>query len=386
MCTALEAKRFQLQQSSSGIDPEEVLVLETVGSIEEFAKSVVNIEGFEWLGEIEIDDIEPDDDFYDEKSEAKYLKGRLYLISTNIAAMNQLLSLWNQFIQDPNIKFQRGFGKFKDVFKQLKDIRRWDVQDRFDETNVLNIWKQNLELAPDQVIRFEIELWYRNNIELRQQSFSSVQSLLNSMGGNVVTFSEISEISYHAILAELPASEIRNIINNLDVALVKCDNIMYFRPSGQIIMDNTLIEESGSDLEISDNILPVGEPIVAIFDGYPLANHEILAGRLQIDDPDNIDQAYQANERKHGTAMCSLIVKGDINNNQGYISCPLYVRPIMKPNEYDRTEYVPNDILLVDTIHRAVKRMFEGDNDETPSAPMVKVINLSIGDPDRVFL
>ena len=29
--------------------------------------------------------------------------------------------------------------------------------------------------------------------------------------------------------------------------------------------------------------------------------------------------------------------------------------------------------------------MFEGDNDETPSAPMVKVINLSIGDPDRVF-
>ena len=385
LCTALEAKRFQLQQSSSGIDPEEVLVLETVGSIEEFAKSVVNIEGFEWLGEIEIDDIEPDDDFYDEKSEAKYLKGRLYLISTNIAAMNQLLSLWNQFIQDPNIKFQRGFGKFKDVFKQLKYIRRWDVQDRFDETNVLNIWKQNLELAPDQVIRFEIELWYRNNIELRQQSFSSVQSLLNSMGGNVVTFSEISEISYHAILAELPASEIRNIINNLDVALVKCDNIMYFRPSGQIIMDNTLIEESGSDLEISDNILPVGEPIVAIFDGYPLANHEILAGRLQIDDPDNIDQAYQANERKHGTAMCSLIVKGDINNNQGYISCPLYVRPIMKPNEYDRTEYVPNDILLVDTIHRAVKRMFEGDNDETPSAPMVKVINLSIGDPDRVF-
>lgn len=68
MCTALEAKRFQLQQSSSGIDPEEVLVLETVGSIEEFAKSVVNIEGFEWLGEIEIDDIEPDDDFYDEKA------------------------------------------------------------------------------------------------------------------------------------------------------------------------------------------------------------------------------------------------------------------------------------------------------------------------------
>lgn len=382
---ALKEKWCQLQQSSSGIDPEEVLVLETVGSIEEFAKSVANIEGFEWLSEIEIDDIEPDDDFYDEKSETKYLKGRLYLISTNIAAMNQLLSLWKQFIRDPNIKFQRGFGKFKDVFKQLKDIRRWDVQDRFDETNVLNIWKQDLELAPDKVIRFEIELWYRNNTNLRQQSLSSVQSLLNSMGGNVVTFSEISEISYHAILAELPASEIRNIINNLNVELVKCDNIMFFRPSGQIIMDNTLIEESESDLEISDDTLPVGEPIIAIFDGYPLANHKILAGRLQIDDPDNIDEAYQANDRKHGTAMCSLIVKGDINNNQAYISCPLYVRPIMKPYGYKRAECVPNDILLVDTIHRAVKRMFEGDNDETPSAPMVKVINLSIGDPDRVF-
>lgn len=385
---AIEARRFQIQQSSTGVDPEDVLVLETIGCVEDFAKAINRIEGFEWMGEIEIEGILPDEDFFDSSHRDQPLSGRLYLISTNATAMNQLLSLWNQYVQDPSIKFERGKGKIKDVFKLLKNIRKWDIADRFDETKLLDIWAENLQIAPARTVRFEIELWYRSNPALRRASFLSVASLITDIQGNIITSCDIPDIAYHAILAELPATEIRNIIDHRSTALIKCENIMFFRPSGQIVMDNNSNEvEPEVNNEIKNELPPTGPPIIAILDGYPLANHNVLANRLIIDDPDGMESAYRVNDRKHGTAMCSLIVKGDLNSNHQFLSTPLYVRPIMRPNDQSRDslEFVPDDILLIDTIHRAVVRMIEGENGEMPTAPSVKIINLSIGDPDRVF-
>jgi hypothetical protein len=84
--------------------------------------------------------------------------------------------------------------------------------------------------------------------------------------------------------------------------------------------------------------------------------------------------------------MCSLIAWGDLNEDGTPLRTPLYVRPIMRPRSWDRKEFVPNDFLLIDTIHRAVKRIFEGEEENPPVAPTVKVINLSIGDQDRPFV
>jgi len=395
LSNALAARRAALQQSSVGIDPEQVLVFETIGSVDDFARAVSNIEGFEWLGEFEIEDIIPDDDFYaiddDGERNNKSLNGRLYLVFTNTTAMNQLLSLWQLWIEDPNFDCRRGEnrgkGKFKEVFRLLNNIRKWDIQDRFEESNVLRIWEEDLQIAPDRVVRFELELWYRSNMDQRRQSYSSVAQLILDAGGRVITSCDIPDINYHAILAELPASEIRIILSDRNTALVKCENIMYFRPSGQVVVDTSSIEEAQS-LEIAPIFpLPTGSPVVAIFDGYPLSRHAILDNRLIIDDPDNMESYYQVGERKHGTAMCSLIVKGDLNNNEAFLPTPLYVRPIMRPNENDREriEYVPNDILLIDTVHRAVKRIFDGEGNVRATAPTVKIINLSIGDRDRLF-
>lgn len=394
---SLVAQRIVVQQSNTGVDPEQVLIFETIGSVEDFAKAVSKIEGFEWLGEIEIEDIIPDNDFYSintsgQKDEDKLLGGRLYLVFTNTTAMNQLISLWNLWVENPNLDFRsgehRGKGKFKDVFKLLKDIRKWDIQDRFEESNILNLWKEELQIDPNRTVRFEIELWYRSSATQRNNSYLSLFNLINDLGGSVITVCDIPEIRYHAILAELPANEIRNILSDQNTELIKCDNVMYFKPSGQIVIDSSFTQEDLQPLEeIDNNTYPAGNPIVAIFDGYPLSRHEVLNNRLIVDDPDNMESYYQVQERKHGTAMCSLIVRGDLNRNEAPLSTPLYVRPIMCPNERDlnRNEYVPNDRLLIDTVHRAVKRIFDGEVDSDAVAPNIKIINLSIGDNDRLF-
>lgn len=385
---SFEARRVEIQHNTAGTDPEQVLVIETIGSVDNFANAVKRIEGLEWMGELESDEIAPDQDFYDENNPDKDLNGRLYLVMTNQRALDEMLSLWRRYQDNPSMQFEHGLTKFRDVFLHLKNIRRWEVQDRLLETGVIDIWQEDLEFDGDRVIPFEAELWFRESNELRVASARQVMNLVQQAGGRILNQSVIESIAYHGLLAELPANAIRAIVENPTTELVKCENVMFFRPVGQMVVGD---ESSEGDVEIAqivDMPLPTGEPVVALFDGAPLANHRLLAGRLIIDDPDNWEAEYAASERVHGSSMASLIIHGDLNQPQPPLSRPVYVRPIMKPmNWFDtpRPEGIPENCLAVDLIHRAVKRLFEGDQGVAPAAPQIKVINLSIGDRARQF-
>jgi len=389
---AVRARNIEIQQAVTGIDPEQVLVMETIGSVEDFANAVKRIDGFEWMGEFEIDEIGPDQDFFDEKHPEKELSGRLYMVMTNQRALDEMLSMWRRYTdqEDPKQKFDGGLTKFRDVFLRLKDIRRWDVKDRLLETGVIDAWKEDLEHDGGRLIRFEVELWFRNSEEKRSQSSAIVASLIQQLGGHVLAESLHEGIAYHGILAELPANAIQAVVDNPNTELVKCDSVMFFRPVGQMLAGEGLLEDEAVYSDLEEHSLPDGEPVIAVFDGLPLANHRLLNGRLIVDDPDNVESTYNANERVHGTSMASLIVHGDLNDGLRPLGRPVYVRPIMQPIPNDfrapRREHIPDDVLLVDLIHRSVKRLFEGDGSEGPVAPSVRVINLSIGDPYRQFL
>ncbi|RXK87551.1 S8 family peptidase [Chlorobaculum sp. 24CR] len=386
--TALDARRIEIQQSAADVIPEQVLVMETVGSIENFANAVKRIDGLEWMGEIEIDEITPDEEFYDETKPDKELSGRLYLVMTNQRALDEMLSLWRRYQADPNMQFELGFKKFRDVFLHMKSIRRWDVQDRLLETGLIDIWQENLEYDGERFISFEAELWFRGSNELRAASTSYVTNLVQQAGGRILNQSVIEGIAYHGLLAELPAHAIRAIIESPATELVKCENVMFFRPVGQITAGDESPEGDVEIAQIEEIPLPTEDPIVALFDGLPLANHRLLAGRLVIDDPDNWAAEYSASERIHGTSMASLIAHGDLNQPSYPMSRRIYVRPIMKPMEWlntPRPEGIPENFLVVDLIHRAVKRLFEGDQEEGAVAPQIKAINLSIGDRSLQF-
>jgi len=388
--SAFNNRRVEILQTNAGVDPEQVLVIETIGGIEKFANAVKRIDGFEWMGELEVDEIGPDEDFFDETKPEKELNGRLYLVIANQRALEEMLSLWQGYKTDSSIKFNIGLNKFKEVFKSLKNIRRWGVEDRLLETGVLEKWREALQYDGDRVIRFEVELWFRNIPAKRQLSQTRVSSLVTELGGQILGQCVLPEITYHALLVELPANEIQNIISNQNTTLVKSDNIMFFRPSGQVSVGDKPTE---GDLEqVSDLIdeIPSGDPVIAVLDGMPLANHMLLSNRIIIDDPDGWDSSYPVVDRSHGTAMASLIIHGDLNSGVAKpLKTPIYMRPIMKPNPTDwdspREETIPEDILAIDLIHRAVKRIFEGEDGQAPVAPTVKIINLSIGDPCRQF-
>lgn len=380
-----EARRIEVQQSLVGVDPDQVLVIETIGSIDDFAKAVKKIPGLEWMGEIALEDIEPDDDFFDVKNPQKKLSGRLYLVLTNQSALSDLLSMWRRYKDNPEATFGRGLAKFRSAFDYLKDIRHWDVQDRLEETGVLEAWRENLEHGGDEPVRFEVELWFREDEGKRQQGVDYLRRLVTASAGRFVSECTIPEIAYHAVLGELPRSSIQEILANPSTALVKCESVMFFRPAGQVTAGRHPAEDAAQSIDCLAKPLPAGEPILAILDGLPIENHEALSGRLIIHDPDDWGRNYPAADRVHGTAMASLAIHGDYQAGESPLRTPVYVRPILRPHLQDfrspRVEVVPDDLLTVDLIHRAVRAMFDGEAGEGPASPSVKIINLSVGDP-----
>ncbi len=86
--------------------------------------------------------------------------------------------------------------------------------------------------------------------------------------------------------------------------------------------------------------------------------------------------------------MASLILHGDMAQHDEVLPRPLYVRPILRQDSRDwvnQAETVPEGTLVVDLIHRAVRRLFDGEGNEPAVAPDVVVANLSIGIQDRPF-
>lgn len=382
------ARRAELQETAAGADPEQVLVIETVGSVEDFANAVRRVDGLEWMGEIETDEIVPDADFFEEGHEDRALSGRLYLVMTNQRALEELLSLWRRYQDDPDLVFERGLAKFRDIFRSVKSIRRWGVEDRLIETGLLEIWQQDLQHGGDEPVRFEIELWYRSAIDDRESAQDSVRELVEQLGGQLTDGSTINDIAYHALLAQLPRQTVQQIIDHPEVELAKADSVMFFRPVGQMATGKDSLEGELTDHEAGDLAGPVGDPAIAILDGLPLANHAMLADRLIIDDPEDVASEYAVVDRMHGTAMSSLVVHGDLSEGNAPLARPVYVRPIMKPIAWiqsPRPEQIPSDVLVTDFIHRAVRRMFEGEAGTAATASSVRIVNFSIGDPSRLF-
>ena len=374
-----------VQTDVEGAEPERVIVLETAGSIKDFLNAVRRIRGMEWLAEVD-EEIAADQDFYRPSHLGEPVSGRLYLVMANRAALDELLRLWNAYQANPDQPFIRNFNKFRDLFRHLRTVRLWGTEDRLRDTGLLDNWRFDIQNGK-QTVSFEAELWFRGSEEARTRAALHVQQAVRDAGGEVIHTAVHSEIGYHGLLGSLRSASAEQILQNPAIRLLQLDEIMFFRPAGQSIStppDSPPIPFSGL---VGPEQVPVGPPMIGLLDGLPLGNHQLLAGRLIIDDPEGWEQDYQASERVHGTAMASLIVRGDLSSAEAALSSPLYVRPIMRPDPRDfrvpRSENIPANQLTVDLLHIAVRRLYEGQGTTPAIAPTIRVLNFSIGDPSR---
>ena len=385
---AFEAERIRLETAVGSEEPELVVVIEVAQSVDAFLDKVENIEGLEFLFE-DAEERLADEDFHllrkpkgaDEyrRTESTSLKSTVYFVFTDAAAVGQLLLMWAQFKEDRSIRLPLPWRK---VFtQQVEDVRAWGPQDRL--TQSLNEAVQAAELESVEQISVEVELWYRRDTEARDEASRRVRDQAEACGGTVVNECVIEGIDYHALLVELPVGEVESFYSEDPGGLVIAKQVMHLHRSTQTSV-RRLDAVGESPAVTTDAPPPTGSPRIALLDGLPMSNHDMLAGRLIVDDPDEREGTYPAQHRRHGTAMASVIIHGDLSAARDALRRPLYVRPILEaPDRDDDPERYPTTELICDVVHRAIVRMCEGDGDHLPTAASVKIVNLSIGDPDR---
>lgn len=382
----------ELRDDPAAIVPERALVFEVASEVVDFYQAVRGIPGLEFLGEDE-GEAAPDEDFFIPDKEGqpradKRVPRRFYFTIPDQAALRELVSLWQRYQRGEDLG--RGRAAWRRVFGHLADIRPWGPKDRLTEEAVQD-WRERLELHPDEPIRFEVEFWYRDSAPHREAAETAFARTLEGLRGRLLDSAIVDPIRYHAALVEVSSGVIRDVLAHPEVGLVAFDDVMVLRPQSMVSgpVEASLEDSTETEAEpIEEELKP---PVAALLDGMPMAQHDMLATRLVIDDPDEFAERYgTAAEQRHGTAMASLIVRGDLNAAHALpaVRRRLYVRPIMYPQPDglgSQHELMPPDRLGIDLVWRAFIRMFDGEGGEEAAAPTVRVVNLSLGDAKRQF-
>ncbi len=386
---ASEFQKFKglIDKTMLGGEPESVLVLELATRIDNLDRAI-HAAGLEWLGEWDVD-LDVDRDFPAQGSK-NTRDGRIFVSMANQQGMNKLLSLWKQWHHGNTLP--GGQTKWRDIFSCLKTIRHWGVEETLVDTGMKEYFENLLD---EEEVNFQIECFYRRDQGKRNDIEDNIRNLLDQEGGEIIgDFKHMPDIAFHAVKARMPVERIRILMNNAtgqaeSIHVFVYPEVMYFRQTGQSIVSN---EEGDGEEADYPPIEAENSPIAAILDGAPNLQHKALLNLVDFDDPFDLAGKYQPGERRHGTAMASLLIHGDRSDQS---TEPIHSRvqyvAIMEPDANARAfghkiEYFPADCFCEDRIEQAIRRILIGDGDLKALAPTVKIINLSLGDECRPFI
>lgn len=367
--------------------PEFVLVLEIAGELDEFVSAVSRVPGLEYLAEELGDKLEDTSLFavQDREGGRRRARRELFVVATDERAAAELERLWT--LWQAGTPLAIGWRRWQAVFERLISVRQWNDHDRLTRTGVLDAWRDELREEGDEPIPFEVELWFRAAEDRRAVEEERLAADLRAAGGRLLRHFMLEEISYHGVLAELPARVLRRTAETVEAAWLSGQGVRFLRAAGQAAVP--VVEELElEDFEAPDAPTEIDRPPrVALLDGVPIAGHRLLAGRIVLDDPEGWEETAEVRHRQHGTAMASAILHGDLAAGEPPLDELLYMRPITRVDpRHDWVqgpqETIPVERLPVELIHEAVVRMLGGDE---PQAPNVRIVNISVADRAQFF-
>lgn len=384
LTAAFEAQRLALAGDADALDPEQVIVLEIAGEIDEFRQAIGRVDGLEFLVEELEDKVDPDEfAAIDQHGNRRPYARQLFLVASDQTAWQQILRLWDLYQKGEDLP--RGLTPFRHLFALLREVRPWDDRDRLERTGSLDTWARELANLDDEIVDFEVELWLRSDAQRRDRTVSQLEAELREAGGELVYQLVIEEIDYHGVLGRVPARRLLETVEAREVRWLSTQGVRFFHPVGQMAVpappDDVEFDEAA---EVPEHDVG-GEPRIALLDGLPISQHVLLRDRLVLDDPEDWEATIPAARRRHGTGMASVVIHGDLSGASSAIRSPLYVRPILTPDAPDwvpnAPEELPRDRLPVDVVQSAVARLYEGE----AVAPGVRAIVLAVGDAALQF-
>jgi len=366
--------------SAAEASPDRALVFEIIGSVEKFITAARDA-GLEWMGEdYGAPPAGDGEDSEDLEAEADS-QTPLYVTMPTLDGLRKVVSYWRRYAAGEPRSTETSV--WWALFGYLSDVRPWSAKDRVDAT-VAPYLERVLKRAPDQPVRLELDLWYRGDAALRASAQEYVEALMQDLSGRVLDFAIIEPIAYQAALVELPVAQVRRLIG-FEGPLAEADAVMRVRPQ-------SLYESQYDEASETDSALPPAPaaadprpPVVALLDGYPVQNHDLLKNRVEIHEVDVTARTVPVDRRFHGTSMASLILHGDLHHKEEALDRTLAVVPILAAPQGLNSECTPPEKLPLALVYRAVTAMMEGLDDSAAVAPEVVLINHSICDREAPF-
>jgi len=241
-----------------------------------------------------------------------------------------------------------------------------------------------MEQHPQQPVRVELGLWYRDNPELRSQARVYLEELLRAIDGRLLDFVTIEPIHYQAALVEIPTQQAR-ALRDFGGPIADADRIMRIRPQSMYNAEARDPLNLQLRLQRPPSQQDSRPPIAALIDGYPIQNHSLLANRVDVEEVDITGTNVPVARRFHGTAMSSLILHGDIAANDPPLTRTLKVIPILAAPQGLNHECTPPDKLPLALVFRAVTAFHEGIDGSPPLGERVVLFNHSICDEEAPF-
>jgi hypothetical protein len=380
-------KGSDLSSNPAEATPDRALIFEVIGPVANFIDAARAV-GLEWL----VEDQEPsrvaekDVDEEAEDSEYDELIGSggnlLYVTMPTIRGLQYILTRWERFTRreaprDANDKIWWA------LFGYLADVRVWSARDRVDAVAQSYI-ERMLQKFPEKPVRLELDLWFRENADLRSVAQIYIESLLSVVNGQLLDFVTIEEISYQAALIEIPGAQAA-ILQTLQGPLANAEKVMRVRPQSLFRTDERELSDLQTEGGFPDPDIDQREPIVALIDGYPVQNHSLLANRVDIEEVDVTGEMAPVSRRFHGTAMASLILHGDLGADEASLDRMLKVVPILAAPQGLHQECTPPEKLPIGLVHRAVVALMDGVDGREAQGERVVIINHSVCDVQAPF-
>lgn len=364
-----------LRADPNGLAPNRGLVFVTAAPIERVHRAIQQT-GLNFVIEA-AERFQPDNLFFYEGDVGRQLDGRLYLTMPNVEALRTLLGLYDRYRSQS--EFERGTTPIRDLFDLLIEIRPWSASERVSDRTAQSI-SDLLREAPDTRVRLEIELYPGVTAAQRTEIIAALGA-----DATVVREARITDIRYHGLLVDVSPQAAEAIAHRVADGPSAHDGIFLIEPHS-VVQASPYVTPSAEGIGGQQRPLPTRPARAAILDGLPIAAHPLLQGRLDIADPDNAGARIPVAERRHGTAIASLIAHGELSANEPPLDSKLLVRPVLthvSPPDFrnNRFEQFDADRLTVEIVHAALDGFFGASPD--PRAGDVFVVNISLGDRNR---
>ena len=365
---------LELRRDPFGIAPERALVFVTAVPIGGFARAA-RLVGLEVLSEIELEeDYELPNGLIAEHSGA--VSPTLYATMPTQDAFDQLLRLWRRYQAEHDA--EHGYAPWWRLFDMLAELRPWGPKDRLSADDRVEL-ENRLPFDDEAEVKLELEHWPTQDQHSLHPWRRETEAKVAALGGRIIDRSAIHEGSfvYDAMLVGLAAGVVRAMVDDPDApdGLATLDGLQFVLPQtiAQSLPSHSQPTDDGRD--DFAGFEPASPIRVLLLDGTPIAGHRNLDGGVVIEDVhDLVDRSLVA-DRRHATAMASLILRGDLNSDGNPVrDSRLLAIPLLVDTNDGATS--PDDRLFVDLVHTALQSAFRDDD---PLVPEAFVVNFSVG-------